>query len=336
MSHKTQYLLLASCGVLAAGLAAVVVASYLGVPLALSSRGGGLDELRYVPTDAAVIAYANIREVMRSDLRQRLRGLELDTTVHNEFEQATGVDIEKDLETVVVAMMPEPESPTAREPGYSVLVLARGRLEEARIEALAIEHGGQVETYQGTRLLTGVSQRTGSSKLTVGLIDSDLIGMASDRVIKRAIDAHAGDNIVSNADLMKRIAELDDSHAWAVGRLEALARAARLPSELRQQVPAIQWFSAAGRVNGGLSGMVRAETRNEEAAQNLRDVLRGFLALAKLQAGAKPEMKPMIEALQLSGEGKTVTLAFTVPSELFNGRHAPGMGRRGQSDTQPK
>ena len=46
--------------------------------------------------------------------------------------------------------------------------------------------------------------------------------------------------------------------------------------------------SVSGHVNGGLRGIVRAETRDDEAANNLRDVVRGFLALAKLQAGRDP------------------------------------------------
>ena len=53
-------------------------------------------------------------------------------------------------------------------------------------------------------------------------------------------------------------------------------------------------------------------------------MVRGFLALAKMQAGSKPEMKVMIESLQLSGEGKNVAISFTVPSELFDMLEAMG------------
>ena len=53
--------------------------------------------------------------------------------------------------------------------------------------------------------------------------------------------------------------------------------------------PPITWFSVSGHVNGGIAALLRAEARDEESANNLRDVVRGFLALAKLQASAKPE-----------------------------------------------
>src|SRR5262249_59877451 len=75
--------------------------------------------------------------------------------------------------------------------------------------------------------------------------------------------------------------------------------------------------AVSGHINGGLRGMLRAEARDEEAANNLRDVVRGFMALAKMQAGTRPDVQMMMQSLELSGTGKTVAISFTVPSEGF-------------------
>ena len=64
--------------------------------------------------------------------------------------------------------------------------------------------------------------------------------------------------------------------------------------------------------------MIRAEARDDIAANNLRDVVRGFLALAKLQTNSKPELQAMVDSLEVGGANKTVSLAFTVPSEVFD------------------
>jgi hypothetical protein len=64
--------------------------------------------------------------------------------------------------------------------------------------------------------------------------------------------------------------------------------------------------------------MVRAEARDDAAAQNLREVIRGFMALARLQAGQRAEVAEMLNSLQLSGEGKSVQLGFSVPAQLFD------------------
>ena len=68
------------------------------------------------------------------------------------------------------------------------------------------------------------------------------------------------------------------------------------------QLPPINWLAASGRVDGDVHGLVRAEARDNEAAQNLRDVVRGFLALAKIQSARTPGLTSMLNTVELGGE----------------------------------
>ena len=43
-----------------------------------------------------------------------------------------------------------------------------------------------------------------------------------------------------------------------------------------------------------------------------------MLALAKLQAGSRPEFQQLVQSLELGGAGKTVALSFDVPATLFD------------------
>ncbi len=108
------------------------------------------------------------------------------------------------------------------------------------------------------------------------------------------------------------------NNAWAVGRFDALASQAHLPENVASRIPAITWFSIGGHVNGGIRGVFRAEAKDDEAANNLRDVVRGFLALGKMQSGSRPELQAMMQSLELGGVGKTVSLSFNVPAEVFD------------------
>jgi len=331
MSTKTRYFVVVSAAILAVGLGTGLVASYMGLPVSVFSSAAGPDELQYVPADAAVVAYANVRDVMNSEFRQRFRQMEPTSAERNQFEEQTGINIETDIDSVVAAMMPGAVSGS----GKGALVLARGRFQQSRLEALAVEHGAAVEEYDGKRIIThdghGISPdgHGPDTKLALGFIEADLVAVGSDAAVRGAIDAHRENrNVVSNNELMRLVAELDASNAWAVGRFDALAKEANLPGEIAGQIPAISWFSAAGHINGGLSGVFKAETKDDESAQNLRDVLRGFLALAKMQASDKPGMREMVESLQLSGEGKTVALAFSVPTEVLDVIEAMGKARK--------
>ena len=158
--------------------------------------------------------------------------------------------------------------------------------------------------------------------MAVGFVDADLVAFGSYTAVKRAIDAGAGNNVMSNTELMRQINDLEGNNAWAVGRFDAIARTAHLPAELQAHLPKIQWFSAAGHVNGGVSGVFKAEATDEESAQNMRDMLRGLLALAKMQAGDRPEIKTVVDSLQLTGDGKNVALSFSLPGELFDALEA--------------
>jgi hypothetical protein len=107
------------------------------------------------------------------------------------------------------------------------------------------------------------------------------------------------------------------NNVWAVGRFDVLANQAKLPEQFISKMPAVKWFAAAGHINGGISGSLRAEARDDQAAENLRDVVRGALALARMQAQSDPRSAGLVDSLQLSGTGKSVALSFTVPAEIL-------------------
>ena len=136
----------------------------------------------------------------------------------------------------------------------------------------------------------------------------------------QAVDrGSAGADITSNEQMMGLLERVDDgSNAWAVGRFGDLGVLGVLPDEVSAQLPAVTAFAVGGRVNGGLSGSVSIEGRDEAAGQNLRDVFRGFLALAKMQTTGRPELQTMLDSLQLSGTGTMATLSFLLPSEALD------------------
>lgn len=317
-NKKTRYFVAISGAILAIGLGTGLVASYMGLPVSVFTSAAGPDELQYVPADAAVVAYANVRDVMSSQFRQRFKGIEPSQDEKNQFEEKTGLNFEQDIDSVVAAVMPK-DNLTER-PKESFLILARGNFQTSRLEALALEHGAQVSDYQGKHLIThNDGTDSPADDMAFGFVEDDLVAFGSLSTVKASIDARASNrNVVSNNDMMKLVNEIDNANAWAVGRFDAIASKAGIPSEIAAQMPKISWFSAAGHVNGGVSGTFKAETVDEATAKNLRDVIGGFLALAKMQAANKPGMQQLADSLVLSGEGTSVALQFSIPSEVLD------------------
>lgn len=319
MTAKTRYFFVGAALILVMGLGIGTVAYYGGVPGGLFAASPGPDELKYVPRDAAVVAYANVQDVMRSDLRQRLVkfGVHGEENGRDEFKRETGIDIERDIDYVVASVM----ATEGEQHGPNALFLARGRFDTTRIESLAREHGGLIETYKGKRIIGApAKQQDGHAvKMSLSFIEPGLVVMGDSALVRRAIDTGGkGGSVTDNAELMKLVADMGDGSLWAVGRFDSLASRAKLPSEVSGRIPPISLFAASGHINGGIQAMLKAETQSEEAATNLRDIIRGFTALAKMSTGSKPEMQALWPEIELGGTGKTVTLSFSVSAALLD------------------
>ena len=327
MSTKTRYFVAISGAILVIGLGTGLVASYMGLPVSVFSSAAGPDELQYVPADAAVVAYANVRDVINSEFRQRFKNVGPTADQKNEFEEKTGLNLEEDIDSVVVAV--SGNIANQREKGF--LVLGKGRYDAARLESLALEHGAEASDYQGKRLITHRDGNTTNEHvMAVGFVEADLVAFGSLEMVQKSIDAHRENrNVVSNNDMMKLVNELDNANAWAVGRFDAIASQANLPTEIQAQMPQITWFSAAGHINGGVSGQFKAEAKDEESAKNLRDVMSGFLAMARMQAANKPALQQLADSLIVSGDGKNVALSFSIPTEVLDVLESLAKGRRG-------
>jgi hypothetical protein len=244
-----------------------------------------------------------------------------------------------------VASLDATPGTTANQMGSGV-VLARGRFDEVKIEALMREHGARVDTYKGKRLITAddlklpdASADSQSPDPTVpsvpkiprtppsfslSFVEPGLVAVGSSNLVKHVIDLQTGggDSALTNEALMERVKAAATGNVWAVGRFDVLKERARLPQGVADRLPPITWFAVSGRIDGGLAASLSAEARDEASANNLRDVVRGFLALAKLQTSSKPEYQRFVDSLELRGTGTKVALSVEVPAQVFDALRA--------------
>ena len=319
MTKKTRYFMAGSAAVLAAGLGTGLIAFYTGgfQPVSASAVA---NELRYMPADVKLLAYVDVRAIMDSELRARLKeALPMPEHGQREFQEQTGIDIEHDIDYIVAALASDAEQ--ARP-----LVVARGRFNDTQLEGLIREHGGTVEDYKGKRLVAAPAGShpnnhpgIATDHIVLAFLEPGLVAFGDGTAVRTAIDAQlTSHSVTSNNEMMELVSDIGrNNNAWAVGRFDLLAAQAKLPAQISSRLPAVKWFAAAGHVNGGISGSLRAEARDDAAGENLRDVVRGFLALARMQAQADPRTAGLVDSLHLTGSGKTVALSFSVPAEIL-------------------
>jgi hypothetical protein len=332
MTKRTRYFMAGGAAVMVAAVGTGLVAYYEGgFPSVFASRQAP-SELNYVPADAAIVAYANVREIMDSQTRQRLKQAMPPQSGQKEFEEQTGIDIERDINYVVAAVTDTmPAKPGA-------LVIARGNFNQGQLEGLVASHGGVAENYHNKRLVTVSGVHTdmgqtaphgGHQAITLAFLEPGLLGIGPEETIKSAIDAEmSAHSITSNADMMQLVSDIDGgNNAWAVGRFDAINQS-DIPVQVRSHIPPVKTFAVMAHIDGGITGTVRADANDDQSAENLRQIVNGFLAFGRMQAQNDPKAAAVMQTLQLSGTGKTVALSFTIPSDMLDmlPRHATGIG----------
>jgi hypothetical protein len=326
MTKRTRYFMTGSAAVLAAGVCTGLIAYYGGgfQPLVAST---GPDELRYLPKSSSVLVYADVKGIMQSELRQRFKQaapLPMSEQGQEEFYEHTGIRLDQDVDYVVGGV-------TVGAPDMkSGVLIARGRFDVVRLEGLAREHGAEVQEYKGKRLLVLDHSATREGR-DPAYVDSDkkigalaflepgLVGIGDLVGVQRAIDAQlSAESITSNEEMMSLVRDIvRDNNAWAVGRFDLIASQTKLPDQIARQIPPIKWLAVAGHVNGGVTAQIRAEANDPEAAKNLQGVINGVMSFARLQGQNDPKLTAFIQSLQLTSQGTTVQLSFTVPAEIF-------------------
>jgi hypothetical protein len=309
MNRRTRIFVFVAAGILVAGLGTGLVASYVGLQNLPVIGGNGPAEFAYVPVDASIVAYANVHDIMASELRRKLDAIHPQGTSDGarSFQEHTGIDLEKDIDYVVAAVVKTPENASG-----PPLILARGRLDQARIEALATQQGASAEDYQGARVVT-------RDQFAVAFLEPGLVAVGGPAAVRKALDTKSagGQNASDNDELMRLVRDVDDGTVWAVARFDALT-SNRLPPDVQSKLPKISWFSGKGAIGAGVDGVLRVEAIDDASAQDLRQVIQGFMALARMQTGNQAGLTELLNSLQLGGEGKTVSLTFSLPPEILD------------------
>jgi hypothetical protein len=334
MSKSTRYFLTGAAVVVLLGLGTGLVAFYNGGMPGVRQTSDA--DLAYLPANAQAVGYADVRTIMSSEFSQKLRQI-LPTGEEKEKLQAElGVDIERDIDSVAAAYV------GGSSPFDGAIVVVRGRFNTGQIEALATQHGATAGEYKGIRLLTMPAENQGDAtthhpSAGIAFLEQGVLAFGEESGLKAAIDAGAsGDDIRKNAELMAVVNDVRSSgNAWFVGKFDAITGNAAIPDPIRDHIPPIDLFALSVHVNGGLRGAVRADARDEKAAEQLRDVVRGAVAAGRLMSGQNKQMDAMLSSLQITGSGKTVGLTFALPTEFLDVLNGIAAAKGLTQDSQP-
>jgi hypothetical protein len=113
-----------------------------------------------------------------------------------------------------------------------------------------------------------------------------------------------------------------------VARFDALSSAGQIPPRCCSELPAINWVTVTGHVNGGMRARrARRGARRRGAPRTCATCCRAAGAGQAPDRAAR-RVSRWSDSIELGGEGKNVSLGLSVPIEVIDHlaslRNAPG------------
>ncbi len=235
------------------------------------------------------------------------------------LEEKTGINPERDLDRIVIAGRGRsgPEAP---------LALVLGRFDRQKLgRTIEAERKGQV-TWKDVEGTTVYLFREGDKSGTaVAFLDDRAVLIGPAEGVETAIGnrVRGAQGLLGNATLTALLEKLRPGAAfWMVGDQSLLANLPRNMTgpggDTQVTLPALRSLSVTGELDPLLAVSVTGEAADAAGATNLADVVRGFVALAALQAGQKPELKDLASAITVATDQNRVLVNARIPYETLD------------------
>lgn len=307
--------------------------SVLGIGFAFSTRLTGTaraavgpvpPEALALPADSSMVMGFDVRALTNSQFYARFgqEGQPGRVEALEEIERKTGLNPERDIDSVVVAIRARATEPRAegdRKHGSdNALVFVTGRFDAARLEA-SIPASGKA-TQERRDGVTIYREATGKSNGVVALLDAGILVAGDAASVESFLtNRQTGHGIRDSKELVALLERVEPgSTFWAVGGPSVLSRMTSEVGGAAANLPAIKQVVAYGHLDPEVGMTATAEAADAKSAAKIADVLRGFSAMLSLQAGQKAELAQIADSISVATEDDKVHVKATITHDLID------------------
>ena len=315
-------------------LVVIAAGSVVGLGLALALGALVLDPARaavgplpaeglVLPADSRFVMGIDVPRFVQSPFYKKFATQGGRPQAFRDLEQKTGFNPERDVDQVLIAGRPD----QGQEAG---LVIVRGRFDRYKLTQAIESEGSKVTTkkHEGNPLYLFSEGQKGASALAFLGHDDDLLVMGSQKSVEAAVSAHfqGATPLKQNAALTALLERVKPgSTFWMVGDQSLLSQ---MPSAVpapgggaQMQLPALKALMVTGELDPVVTLDVTGDASDAASATQLADIVRGFVALATLQASQKPELAALKNAINITTEQSSVRVSARVPYEVLEAMH---------------
>jgi hypothetical protein len=331
---RSRLVVLASMVVVAVGVVAALGALWFDP--ARAAVGPLPAQALLLPADARYVMGFDVKRFAASPFYARYgsqKGMRPEALA--QLEEKTGLNPERDIDQIVVA-----GTETTRG-GVLGLALVTGRFDLYKL-GRALETEGKVRGYNHEGVTVYAYREEAARATAIAFLDdSTLLFGQKDRVEAAVASRTRGEApLRANAALLRLVEKVrPGSTFWMVGDQSLLAGLpASIPSPgaaaagdaggATISLPALRSVTVTGDLDPQVSVAITGEAADDAAAKNLADVVRGFVALASLQAQQKPELQQLASAFNVATEQNRVLVSARIPYEMIDALSAQAQARK--------
>jgi hypothetical protein len=314
---RSRIAVLVSTVVVVLGLMAGLGALWLNP--ARAAVGPMPGEALVLPADARFVMGFDVKRFTASPFYARYasqRGMKPEAL--QQLEEKTGLDPARDIDQIVIA---------GTTPGSVGLALVTGRFDTYKL-GRALETEGKLKGYGHEGVTLYAFGEEGPKVTAVALLGETSLLFGPKAQVEAAVSSRARSEapFKKNAVLMALVEKVRPGFTfWMVGDQSLLAG---LPTSVPApggsaegatiSLPALQSLTVTGDLDPQVSLQIAGDAKDELAAKNLADVVRGFVALMSLQAQQKPELAQLASAVTVATEASRVLVSARIPYEMLD------------------
>jgi hypothetical protein len=290
-------------------------------------------EALILPADARFVFGVDVKRLTASPFYARFRG-QARPDAFRELEARTGLNPERDLESLVVAGRGDAGQTPAG------LVLMTGAFDAAALgkTMAGAGRGATVQTKSGVPVYTF---RDGSSPSSVALLGKRALLLGPPAAVDAALASRAKGEapLRANATLLGLVEQVKPgSTFWMVGDqslLNQLPRTVGAGGGGGFELPSLRSVMVTGDLDPVVALSVTGEAADETAARSLADLVRGLVALATVQASQRPELKQLASAISVTSNTNRVLVEARLPYDLIEALQPKGTAVTPGSSPRP-
>ena len=264
--------------------------------------------LKFFPAATDSVGFINVVELRGSQLVHDMVETKLSDRARggvDEFIERTGLDPIRDLEQVMAG----------RTGADTFLVVVRASYDAVRVTQYFGDRNVVSEAYLGRTLY----RPQADDDWVVSFID-DLVLAGADDAVRGAIDRLAApdSSALDNQELVEAIASIEEGNqVWAVGAFSMLLPEGIAPPMATELVDSLERGTYQMRLGTDLAARAIGDFASSEMAQRTADLLRGFVALGKMQAFERAELIELLDGVVIDAVEASVHINFEADGELL-------------------